>query len=162
MHDEIACRLSTVNGFAISSTLCHTSALAREGTELAPVSVLRHRGFVVLTNRFATVVFAGLAVFALVFAAPALASQAAPQPKDPAPIMGDLVKVDTDKKVVTVKVADGTETEFQYNDSTEISGATKDAAGLATMKEGRVTVHFKEDAQTRSKLATRIIVQPKK
>jgi YD repeat-containing protein len=101
-------------------------------------------------------------VFALVFAAPALASQAAPQPKDPAPIMGDLVKVDTDKKVVTVKVADGTETEFQYNDSTEISGATKDAAGLATMKEGRVTVHFKEDAQTRSKLATRIIVQPKK
>jgi hypothetical protein len=29
------------------------------------------------------------------------------------------------------------------------------------MKDGRVTVHFTEDAQTKAKTATRIIVQPK-
>jgi hypothetical protein len=113
-------------------------------------------------NRWATTVMAGIAVLALAFAAPVVASQGQPQPpKEPAPIQGDLVKVDTDKKMLIVKVADGAETEFQYNDSTEITGA-KGAAGLATAKDSRVTVHFKEDAQTKTKLATRIIVQPKK
>jgi YD repeat-containing protein len=63
-------------------------------------------------------------------------------------------------KALTVKTADGTEVQFKYDDSTQITGA-KDAAGLATMKEGRVTVHFKEDAQTKAKLATRIIVEPR-
>jgi hypothetical protein len=47
---------------------------------------------------------------------------------------------------------------FEYNDSTEISG-TQGAAGLATMTEGRVTVHFTEDAETKAKTATRIIVE---
>jgi hypothetical protein len=96
----------------------------------------------------------------LVSAVPALASQE-PKPAPPQPIQGDLVRVDTEAKVVTVKAADGAEVQFQYNDSTEISGA-KGAAGLATMKEGRVTVHFTEDARTKAKLATRIIVAPPK
>jgi len=109
----------------------------------------------------AVIVFAGLAVLALLVGiAPTFASQE-PQPRQPQPIQGDLVRVDTDAKALTVKVADGTEVQFQYNDSTEISGTT-DAAGLATMKEGRVTVHFTEDATTKAKLATRIIVEPRK
>ena len=64
-------------------------------------------------------------------------------------------------KTITIKPVTGADLVFTYTDKTEISGAQKDAAGLATMKEGRVTVHFTEDAQTKAKTATRIIVQPK-
>jgi hypothetical protein len=119
-----------------------------------------------ITQR-AAIVFAGLAVLALLASvAPGFASQEQqprqPQPQSqPQPIQGDLVRVDADAKALTVKVTDGTEVQFKYDDSTEISGA-KGTAGLATMKEGRVTVHFKEDAQTKAKLATRIIVEPRK
>jgi hypothetical protein len=78
------------------------------------------------------------------------------------PVEGDLVSVDTDAKSITIKPATGANLVIAYTDTTEISGATKDAAGLATMKDARVTVHFSENAQTKAKTATRIIVQPKK
>jgi hypothetical protein len=114
----------------------------------------------------------GTAVLALtVGLAPAFAQAQAPPPqpeqrqaqpaRDPAPVTGDLVTVDTAAKSITVKLANGNEEKFTYNDTTEISGAKDGAAGLATMKEGRVTVHFKDDSASRSKLATRIIVLPK-
>ena len=102
-------------------------------------------------------------VFAL-SAATALAGQER-QPPQPPPqaqtLQGDLIAVDTDKKMVTVKPATGAEVQFEYNDKTEIAGA-KGAAGLATVKEGKVTVHFNEDAKTKAKLATRIVVEPPK
>jgi hypothetical protein len=99
-------------------------------------------------------------------AAPAQAQQAPPAgDQAPAqlksPVEGELLSVDTEKKVVEIKLANGKEEKFTYTDTTEISGAEKNAAGLATMKEGRVTVHFTENAQTKAKTATRIIVQPK-
>ena len=78
------------------------------------------------------------------------------------PIEGELVSVDTVGKKITVKPLTGADLVFAYTDKTEISGAQKDAAGLATMKEGRVTVHFTEDAQTKMKTASRVIVEPKK
>jgi len=78
------------------------------------------------------------------------------------PVEGDLVSVDATTKMITVKPLTGADLTFTYNDKTEISGAQKDAAGLATMKEGRVTVHFSEDAQTKARTATRVIVEPKK
>jgi hypothetical protein len=103
--------------------------------------------------------------------APAYAQAQAPPPqpeqrqaqpaKDPAPVSGDIVSVDATAKKLTVKIADGSEVQFLYNDATQITGAQGGAAGLATMREGRVTVHFKEDAEAKGKLATRIIVQPK-
>ena len=77
------------------------------------------------------------------------------------PVEGELLSVDTEKKEVEIKLASGSEVKFTYSDTTEISGAEKNAAGLATMKEARVTVHFTENAQTKAKTATRIIVQPK-
>lgn len=91
---------------------------------------------------------------------PAPAAQA-PQPLR-SPVEGDLVSVDTVGKKITIKPLTGADLSFTYTDKTEITGAQKDAAGLATMKEGRVTVHFSEDAQTKAKTATRIIVEPKK
>ena len=91
---------------------------------------------------------------------PAPASQAAQALKSP--VEGDLVSVDTATKKITIKPLTGPDLVFTYNDKTAISGAQKDAAGLATMTEGRVTVHFSEDADTKAKTATRVIVEPKK
>ena len=124
----------------------------------------------------------GLAVataMTVVLATPATASAQTPsptpqtQPPAPAgqdravqplrsPVQGDLVSVDTEAKTITIKPLTGADLVFTYTDKTEISGAHKDAAGLATMKEGQVTVHFTEDAQTKAKTATRVSVEPKK
>jgi Cu/Ag efflux protein CusF len=113
---------------------------------------------------------------AVVLAAPVSAQTpsptAQPQAQRPAPaqaeqplrspVEGELVSVDADTKKITIKPATGADLVFTYTDKTEISGAQKDAAGLATMKQGKVTVHFTEDAQTKAKTATRVIVAPKK
>lgn len=121
------------------------------------------------TTQRAGFVITGLAVLGLAIAAPAFATQEKPpqappqaqqQPRAPQPITGDLVRVDTDAKMLTVKT-ETAEVQFAYNDNTKITGA-KDAAGLATLKEGRVTVHFTENADTKAKLATQIIVEPRK
>jgi hypothetical protein len=122
----------------------------------------------------------GLAVapaLAVVLATPASAQTPSPTPQPQAqapaapaqaaqpvrsPVEGELVSVDTTGKKITIKPLTGADLSFTYNDKTEISGAQKDAAGLATMKEGRVTVHFTEDAQTKARTASRIIVEPKK
>jgi hypothetical protein len=107
-------------------------------------------------------------VFTLALGAvPAFAQEPPPPPQapparasQPTMVRGELVNVDETAKTITVKTADA-EVKFAYNDKTEVTGA-KDAAGLATMSASRVTVHFSEDAQTKAKLATRIIVEPKK
>ena len=120
---------------------------------------------------------AAAAATAVVLAAPVSAQAPSPAPQAQAPspapagqaaqplrspVEGDLVSVDTVGKKITIKPLTGADLSFTYNDKTEISGAQKDAAGLATMKEGRVTVHFTEDAQTKMRTATRVIVEPKK
>jgi hypothetical protein len=76
-------------------------------------------------------------------------------------VEGTLVSVDADAKKITIQPASGAELVIAYTTTTEISGAQKDAAGLATAKDARVTVHFTEDAQTKAKTATRIVVQPR-
>jgi hypothetical protein len=111
----------------------------------------------------------GFALLLVIGAGPALAQSG--QPSQPpaqaekargnAPIQGDLVSVDAKAKKLVVKPASGPDVEFLYTDTTEVEGAKDGAAGLATMTEGRVTVHFTEDAQAKTKTATRIIVQPK-
>ena len=120
---------------------------------------------------------AAAAATAVVLAAPVSAQAPSPAPQAQAPspapagqaaqplrspVEGDLVSVDTVGKKITIKPLTGADLSFTYNDKTEISGAQKDAAGLATMKEGRVTVHFTVDAQTKMRTATRVIVEPKK
>ena len=49
---------------------------------------------------------------------------------------------------------------FQYDDKTDVTGEKDDTAGLATLTNRQVTVHFTEDATSKVKLATRIIVHP--
>ena len=94
--------------------------------------------------------------------APAPAPEQTQRAKAPAPIAGDLVDVDTAGKTLSVKVADGSEVKFKYTETTEITGAKDGAAGLATMKNAKVTVHFTEDSKDMSKTATRVIVQAAK
>jgi hypothetical protein len=99
--------------------------------------------------------------------APQTQAQQPPAARDQArnevrsPIQGALVSVDAEAKKITIKPAEGDELEIAYTDTTEISGAQKDAAGLATMSDARVTVHFTEAGDSKAKTATRIIVQPK-
>ena len=107
-------------------------------------------------------------VFTLALGAvPAFAQQTPPpeqQPParaaQPTMVSGELVNVDETAKTITVKTADNAEVKFAFDDKTQVTGA-KDAAGLATMSASRVTVHYSEDA-AKTKLATRIIVEPKK
>lgn len=120
-------------------------------------------------TKHAVIVLMGFALLLVVGAGPALAQAEQPQQpaaqaekaRGPAPVAGDLVRVDAEAKKLTVKTAAGAEMEFLYTDSTEVTGAKDGAAGLATMKEGRVTVHFTEDAEGKTKTATRIIIHPK-
>jgi hypothetical protein len=126
--------------------------------------------------------FPALAAAAL-FVAPALAGAQSPSPSpspSPAPTQapsptasepradqadkadkaqsakGELVKVDAVAKTISVKGADGVETEYAYNDTTEVAGGREGVAGLATKSGSKVTVHFKNDMG--KKTATKIEV----
>jgi hypothetical protein len=123
------------------------------------------------------------AIAAAVLAAPALAGaqspspSPAPSPQTPPPAAtapaqagesraaradkatGELVKVDAVAKKLTIKGADGIETDFAYSDATEVAGGQDGVAGLATKAGTKVTVHFKSDMGT--KTATKIEVADK-
>ena len=114
--------------------------------------------------------FAVAASLICLASAPILASQQPPPPapaQAPAPaqekasantVSGDLLKVDAEAKTITVKAADGVESVIGYNDKTEVTGA-RGVAGLATMKDQKVTVTFTEDSMTKAKTASKIAVQ---
>jgi hypothetical protein len=115
---------------------------------------------------------AGIAFTLALAAAPAFAQSTPPSEQRPSQppakaqaatmVRGELVDVDSTAKSITVKTADNAEVKFTYDDKTDITGAKDGAAGLATLTNSRVTVHYSEDAQTKTKLATRIVVEPKK
>lgn len=73
---------------------------------------------------------------------------------------GELVKVDAVAKKITIKGADGVETDYAYTDATEVAGGREGVAGLATKSGSKVTVHFTSDMGT--KTATKIEVSDKK
>jgi hypothetical protein len=83
------------------------------------------------------------------------------KPDAVAPIRGELIDVDAERKTLSVMTASGSKVQFIYNDATQVSGARDGVAGLATMKNVQVAVHFSEDAAKKTRTATRIEVQPK-
>src|SRR4029453_1792989 len=96
-------------------------------------------------------------------AAQALASQqqaAPPAQERPAArasrAQGELVKVDADAKMITIKNAEGAELQFAFNDKTEVVGAQDGVAGLATKAGTKVTIEYTEEGG--AKLASRIAV----
>ena len=86
--------------------------------------------------------------------------RAPPNPKadkaDKLTAKGELVKVDADAKTITIKGADGVETEFAYTATTDVKGGPDGVAGLATKSGSKVTVHFTTDMG--KKTATKIEV----
>jgi Cu/Ag efflux protein CusF len=108
--------------------------------------------------------FALVAATALTFgASSALAFQQAAPPAQERPAarasqaQGELVKVDSDAKMITIKNAEGAELQFAFTDKTEVTGAQDGVAGLATKAGTKVTVEYTEAGG--AKTATRIAVQ---
>ena len=81
-----------------------------------------------------------VAFISLVSIAPALAGQA-PVPREPeqtratepTPVSGELIALDDKAKTLVIKTESGNEMKSRHTDTTEIIGADKGAAGLATM-----------------------------
>ena len=108
------------------------------------------------------VAFAVIAVVLMSWVAPALAQQAAP-PQGAAPkaeiAMGELVRVDTAAKTISVRPEKGEPMVFTYTDATKVTGAGDSVAGLATMAGTSVTVHYTKVQQ--NNVASQIEVQKK-
>jgi hypothetical protein len=73
-------------------------------------------------------------------------------------IEGQLVDVNADTSTLVIKSTSG-EVQIRYNEQTQVAGATGGVAGLASMKDRQVRVDFIQDAKTKARLATRIVVQ---
>ena len=107
-----------------------------------------------------------VAIAGLISIGSVAAQQSAPPPseqeraKTPEPVSGELVSIATDTKTLVVKTMGDKEMTFAYTDQTEIVGAEKGAAGLATMTGSPVTVHY--TVRGTSNVAAKIEVRPKK
>ncbi len=73
-------------------------------------------------------------------------------------VSGELMKVDSEKKTLSVKLTDGAEWTFDYTATTEISGDKKGEQGLATSQGSKVVVHY--TSADGKKTATKIEIQP--
>jgi len=104
------------------------------------------------------------AVLFVAGAVPILAQEAGggarPQQQAASVASGELVKIDTAAKTITVKTESEPQMLFSYTDDTKVTGADKGVAGLATMTGSAVTVHFTKRGQ--ANVATAIDVQAKK
>jgi hypothetical protein len=108
-----------------------------------------------------------VAFMGLISVAPAWAGQT-PVPREPeqtratepAPVSGELVALDHKARTLVIKTESGNEMKFSYTDTTEIVGADKGAAGLATMSGTAVTVHYSVHGTANT--ATKIEVTAKK
>jgi hypothetical protein len=74
-------------------------------------------------------------------------------------LSGELMRVNPDTKMFSVKGASG-EIQFQYSDQTVVTGAQKTVAGLATMSGEQVTVSYR--VESGNNIATKIDVKEKK
>jgi YD repeat-containing protein len=72
---------------------------------------------------------------------------------------GELLSVDDATKMLSIRTKDGSEVKVAYNDQTQITGATDQAAGLATAAGSKVKVEFTGEGEART--ATKITVEAK-
>jgi len=95
-------------------------------------------------------------------ATPATATAATDQASDKMAskkLEGELLSVDDATKTLSIRTKDGSEVKVAYNDQTQISGATDQAAGLATAAGSKVKVEFSGEGEART--ATKITVEAK-
>ena len=98
------------------------------------------------------------AIGLLIGAVPALAQQPS-SPPQATTASGQLVKVDTAAKTISIKTASDEQMVFTYSDSTKVTGAGDSVAGLATLEGTDVTVTYTKKGQ--DNVATEISVQKK-
>jgi hypothetical protein len=72
---------------------------------------------------------------------------------------GELIKVESVTKTITVKDADDKEKVFSYNDLTQVIGADDGVQGLTGKTGVSLKVSYREDGSTN--VATKIEIQPK-
>lgn len=75
-------------------------------------------------------------------------------------LKGELVKVDTTAKMLTIKTDEGKTEQIRYTDETKVTGAQSGIAGLANQDGTDVTVKFTGTGFTR--VATEIMVDKAK
>jgi hypothetical protein len=74
-------------------------------------------------------------------------------------IEGELVRLDTDAKLIVVKTAAGFDQQLRYTDQTFVNGANRGIAGLAGTAGTRVSVRVTGEGTDR--VATEITVHPR-
>ena len=74
--------------------------------------------------------------------APQLRTEQPDQPKADTSLRGELVKVDTTARMLTIKAKDAKTEMVAYDDSTKVTGAQTGIAGLANQPNTKVTVKF--------------------
>jgi len=89
--------------------------------------------------------------------APQLRAAQPDQAKTDTSLKGELVKVDTTAKMLTVKAKDGKTEMVAYNESTRVTGAQTGIAGLANQPNTKVTVKFTGIGAAR--VASEIVVE---
>jgi hypothetical protein len=83
-----------------------------------------------------------------------------PAPKADTSLKGELVKVDTTAKMLTIKTTEGKTEMVAYNDDTKVTGAQTGIAGLANQTNTKVTVKF--SGPDIARVATEIVVEKDK
>ena len=115
-------------------------------------------------NVFRACTAAVIALFLFTGSVSALPFTQAPKQEAPAkshePVTGQLLSLDTNSKTLVVKTTGDTEMKFSFSEATEIVGAEKGAAGLASVSGAIVTVTY--DVHGTANVATKIEVKPKK
>ena len=89
--------------------------------------------------------------------APQLRTEQPDRPKADTSLKGELVKVDTTAKMLTIKTAAGKTEMVAYNDDTKVTGAETGIAGLANQSNTKVTVKF--SGPDIARVATEIVVE---
>lgn len=92
--------------------------------------------------------------------APQLRTEQPDRTKADTTLKGELIKVDTTAKMLTIKTADGKTEMVAYNDATKVTGAETGIAGLANQSKSKVTVKF--TGPDIARVATEIVVEKDK
>lgn len=92
-------------------------------------------------------------------ALPAVAQQPQPSTPQSSTAEGQLTKVDTTAKTISIRTAAEAQMLFRYDDSTKVTGSDENVAGLATQSGTDVKVTYVKDGK--DNVATEIAVQKK-
>jgi len=114
-----------------------------------PIPRISQKGACSMKIKYPTL--AVLSVFVLL-AGLMLTQPALAQAQEGQTFEGELTKVDSTAKTLSVKSSKGQEMEFRYNDQTQISGAEGGVEGLATKSGTPVKVHYDATSKTATKI----------